>query len=945
MPSGFLEPQGLNDYLNREVSAGRMSIEAARSQWAANNRIIDDAYNQRLKDDAANHEIRKARAAQAEKERIRDESYRNRLTDADRVRIAREKESRLEKQRSDAEFLRQENLKNNQPKPWIPSSGGNLDQRPSGTGNGSPSNDTISGRNDRSFVPSGGNSGGGGSGRPSGTGSSPPAPTGKTQTQTPVLTPDRPPIQSPWGGSSEPGGKIVKSGGLGGINQPVNPRGNGSPATPTPNSPNYGASQPPRSATGSSFGGAAGVGIGQVIAQQDAERARSRRERQAIADSQTPEQREQRANDHIEKYKDSFGGPRDYTYPPGYENTFGSPEYKRLVEDANRYRERNGMPPIGGNGAAGIGRGGIGGGASGIGGAAGQIGGSANPNWFSPSDPNQPWNAPYNPYNAIDPATGLPWIEKDKMPAMPSYPRPMAPIFQHPDGTPMPLTPDGRPIGPDGVPLWPPGDPNVPPIPGWIPPTPPDQNPNPSVIFQATVNASLQPSFTLSYSAKGRLNDIGYHSRQGRVYPEAPYNGAIGHDLWFNDTKIHEGWSVLSGNLQISQKTFIDPDGDQPDPSPRPEPFAPSAGRPVAPAPSPGGNPSGSPSPNGAPLGGLAPGSQPDGSAAPALAPGGSPAPGRMPGFSPFAPMSPLAPPAPRPSPSPTPNPQRNPQRDPGPQPSPNPNPWPNPSGSPSPSPGSGSGSSSSNQFKGGADPSGSPQPNPNPAPGGGSGTGTGTGNPPEPPQCRYPPLSSVSVDIFDGFDDEGEPKKKTQSIACLPDATARVKLAFAQLYEIQSKKPVKSEAIAIPEAWAVRRGTQRPQLVIVYAEIFGSGKLGSSRWSLTVPHYRGTAKSKISAPSYKRGNWQGQLTLNDGSTIVVNAASSEECKRSINKLKILVPNDYRLTKEGKAIKPRVVENPNIDLKSCNVVPVMAKYYPTGQKDMDPAWSQSLRKG
>ncbi len=252
---------------------------------------------------------------------------------------------------------------------------------------------------------------------------------------------------------------------------------------------------------------------------------------------------------------------------------------------------------------------------------------------------------------------------------------------------------------------------------------------------------------------------------------------------------------------------------------------------------------------------------------------------------------------------------------------------------------------SGKSEFKGGSDPSGSPapSPNPSPAPGGGGGTGTGTGSPPG-PQCRYPTPSSVTVSIFDGFDNDGEAKKKSQTITCLPDAVQRVKLAFDRLFELESKK-FDGGGVALPEAWAVRRGTERPQLVIVYAEIFGTGKLGSSRWSLTVPHYRGTGKSKISAPNYKRGNWQGQLTLNDGSTIVVNAASSEECKRAINKLKILVPNDYRLTKDGKAIKPRVLENPNIDLKSCNVVPVMAKYYATGQKDMAPTWSQSLRKG
>ena len=211
--------------------------------------------------------------------------------------------------------------------------------------------------------------------------------------------------------------------------------------------------------------------------------------------------------------------------------------------------------------------------------------------------------------------------------------------------------------------------------------------------------------------------------------------------------------------------------------------------------------------------------------------------------------------------------------------------------------------------------------------------------------ECRYPIAVLMNVTVFAGFDDKGIVKKKTESIKCLPDEVDRIKLLFGRLYELESKKGKETQdgAIALPEAWAVRRGTDRPQLVIVYAEIFNSGKLGTSRWSVTVPHYRGTSKSKISAPTYRRGNWQGQLTLNDGSTIVVNANSSEECKRSINKLKILVPINFRL-RNGKAISPRVVDNPNIDFKSCNVVPVFAKYYATGQKDTTPTWSQSLRK-
>ena len=147
----------------------------------------------------------------------------------------------------------------------------------------------------------------------------------------------------------------------------------------------------------------------------------------------------------------------------------------------------------------------------------------------------------------------------------------------------------------------------------------------------------------------------------------------------------------------------------------------------------------------------------------------------------------------------------------------------------------------------------------------------------------------------------------------------------------------------AIPESWAVRIGTDRPQLIIVYAEILKTGKLSDSRWSLTIPHYQGNESSRLLLPNYSRGNWHGTLKLKDDSQIVVNASSSQECKRILNKLKILVPVNMRLGKDGKAYKPRVVDNPNVDLKQCDVVPTIAKFYETGQKNMAPTWTKNLR--
>jgi hypothetical protein len=149
-------------------------------------------------------------------------------------------------------------------------------------------------------------------------------------------------------------------------------------------------------------------------------------------------------------------------------------------------------------------------------------------------------------------------------------------------------------------------------------------------------------------------------------------------------------------------------------------------------------------------------------------------------------------------------------------------------------------------------------------------------------------------------------------------------------------------EASTIPEWWAVRPGANRPQFVILFAEIYGSGKLGKSRWQLTIPHYNRPKGAKPSIPRYNKGDWMGTLTLSDNSKIRVNAASSSECKRVLNKLKILIPAEYRLSR-GKAIKPTIMERADGGLKNCTVVPIRGDYYKFGQQQGLPDWSVKFR--
>jgi hypothetical protein len=162
--------------------------------------------------------------------------------------------------------------------------------------------------------------------------------------------------------------------------------------------------------------------------------------------------------------------------------------------------------------------------------------------------------------------------------------------------------------------------------------------------------------------------------------------------------------------------------------------------------------------------------------------------------------------------------------------------------------------------------------------------------------------------------------------------------MLFYNVCGADPNKPV----LTVPEWWAVRPGADRSQFVILFAEVYESGKLGNGRWSLTIPHYNRPKGAKPSIPRYRKGNWTGTLTLSDNSKIRVNCATASECKRVLNKLKILVAVQYR-TVNGKAIKPTIQEHAAGTYKEVNVIPVRGDFYKQGQKQGGPNWAVRFR--
>ncbi len=157
----------------------------------------------------------------------------------------------------------------------------------------------------------------------------------------------------------------------------------------------------------------------------------------------------------------------------------------------------------------------------------------------------------------------------------------------------------------------------------------------------------------------------------------------------------------------------------------------------------------------------------------------------------------------------------------------------------------------------------------------------------------------------------------------------------------------IKTDTVpVIPEWWQARVGSDRPQLVVTFRPknvSSNKSKKSDSKWCLTIPHFQ-ASKSNIQQqlrliPDYTKGQYQGVLTLKDNSKLIVYAKSINEAERFIKKIvssdlidpkyivnKTRIENDIKL---GRA---------NGNFKEITVTPTAAKYFSTGQKNLQPDW-------
>lgn len=185
-----------------------------------------------------------------------------------------------------------------------------------------------------------------------------------------------------------------------------------------------------------------------------------------------------------------------------------------------------------------------------------------------------------------------------------------------------------------------------------------------------------------------------------------------------------------------------------------------------------------------------------------------------------------------------------------------------------------------------------------------------------------------------------GEPDYETKSVKVAKNLADALKETLDNLAETQGLQckinGLGEVTYAPPESHQARPLVKPPQLVVVFAEKFASGKLGASRWSLTIPYYTGNSSTKPKLPDWQKGSLTAVQKLNDGTTLIVNAKDKFNANRILKAMMRYVDRKYL---QG-ITRARYVENPDKKLKQVNVTPVTAKYY---EKDNHTVAKYSLK--
>jgi hypothetical protein len=219
---------------------------------------------------------------------------------------------------------------------------------------------------------------------------------------------------------------------------------------------------------------------------------------------------------------------------------------------------------------------------------------------------------------------------------------------------------------------------------------------------------------------------------------------------------------------------------------------------------------------------------------------------------------------------------------------------------------------------------------------------------------CRYQPPKFVSVQVLVFKEcktgpslsdvlsptsaDTDKARFAYKTVSCLQGEEAKTQLLFERVARAEALQCNPIEAIAaVPDWWQVRIEGRRPQLIMHFAEMGLDGKLDKTKYVISIPQALNVKPLASPISAYRKGQYEGILTLNDNSKLIVNAISETEAQRVIDEASGSIDPKYL---NGSFIKIGIRKGQA--LKQIMVYPKYAKFFSSGLQSLQPDWVVSF---
>lgn len=245
-------------------------------------------------------------------------------------------------------------------------------------------------------------------------------------------------------------------------------------------------------------------------------------------------------------------------------------------------------------------------------------------------------------------------------------------------------------------------------------------------------------------------------------------------------------------------------------------------------------------------------------------------------------------------------------------------------------------------------DPAPYPDPGPDPTPDGDDGNDGGNGEEPCDPCAKLDEiLELLKPEIAGEIDlspcpvgDNSPQDIRTVEGTGLTGISSKLDLALDGVSELWELLRCGSDTpmLLTPEWWAYRAGSERPQLLVVYAMKNDDGSWSRTRFQFNIPWFDNRKRKVLKSilpKKIQKGRHQGTLTLSDNSKMIQFCKSQSEAERVLKTFEQLVINRY---KTGDIRFADTNGNARRKFREITVELMEARYYAQGQRQESPSW-------